>query len=161
MFVAKSSKFSFPMHLLGLQGTSLIFFLVNFIAHISERLSKGQFISEWNFVVFKSPKKSTKFHSEINWPLTKGFPLPVLNKATLMIHCHTYLYMGLKCFIAPNSFFVVGGLFLCSDLANCQGSSIMTFCYTEQLELVLHWHAYIWFSDTYQVERSKVTEVNI
>ena len=27
--------------------------------------TKGQLISEWNFGVFKSPKKPTKFHSEI------------------------------------------------------------------------------------------------
>ena len=30
---------------------------------------KGQLISEWNFGVFKSPKKPTKFHSEIKRPL--------------------------------------------------------------------------------------------
>ena len=30
---------------------------------------KGQLISEWNFGIFKSPKKPTKSW-EINWPLT-------------------------------------------------------------------------------------------
>ena len=60
---------------------------------------KGQIISEWNFGVFKSPKKPTKdltdfcpmnlgqksatnltpkFHSEIIWPLVKGYKYKIL-----------------------------------------------------------------------------------
>ena len=30
---------------------------------------KGQLISEWNLVDFLGDLKTTKFHSEINWPL--------------------------------------------------------------------------------------------
>ena len=69
----------------------------NFISKATNRPTKGQLISEWNFGVFKSPKKTNqildrfllyearaeicqkfgwwdlktpKFHSDFNWPLT-------------------------------------------------------------------------------------------